>query len=588
MSGVSFGYPILLGVILLVPAAFALWIWGVRRAANRARAISREALPRPGYMSASLFALAAVAAILAAAQPRWGTNDSAIRRESADLVVVLDVSRSMAARDVAPSRLDAAKAAITRTLERLGGDRAGLVVFGGSARLRFPLTTDLGAATQVVQSLEPDPVFVQGGTDTASGLDIALATFPPGSEAGKLILLISDGENLGPDPAAAAARIRAAGAELLVVGVGTAAGARIPVYNAARSQFSDKLGPDGQPLLSKLNEPFLISVAAAAGGRYAGSDLAAVPGAVSASIASLQRARIDARVGTLPVERFQWFAAAALALLLVATVVERLATVPARKALAPTFALVALVALPGCTSQAFDLNEQGLRAYHDGQFDRAIDLFYQAQSERRADPVVALNLAAALDRAGRFDEAVQAARRVLLASGAKAQARAYASIGHHQFGAGRLDAALDAFRQALLLAPGDEASRHDYEVVLRLLTPTPPPNPPRNQQPGDAGDAPVPGEGNPPGAGGSPGTPAGNDLGTSQPGAGADPNQPSDPSALERRLAEIDGQVQSILSASGGKPGPSDALRILELLAERSSIAAQRGGFSGSADPNDY
>ncbi len=84
------------------------------------------------------------------------------------------------------------------------------------------------------------------------------------------------------------------------------------------------------------------------------------------------------------------------------------------------------------------------------------------------------------------------------------------------------------------------------------------------------------------------GTADGNNPGAAQPGGDADGNQFSDPRALERRLTEIDGEVQAILAESDGELGPSDALRILELLAERSNIAAQRGAFSGSANPNDY
>jgi hypothetical protein len=122
--------------------------------------------------------------------------------------------------------------------------------------------------------------------------------------------------------------------------------------------------------------------------------------------------------------------------------------------------------------------------------------------------------------------------------------------------------------------------------VLRLLTPVPTPDQQDNPPPGDAGDDAIPRDGSQPGA--DAGTPNGNGQGTPQSGSGADSGQFSDPRALERRLSEIDRQVQSILAESDGQPGPSDALRILELLAERSSIAAQRGAFSGSTNPNDY
>ncbi|MCE7927048.1 MAG: VWA domain-containing protein [Chloroflexi bacterium CFX7] len=588
MSGLSFGNPLVLLALPLALGAFALWELGTRRAIARARAVTRAAAPGRGRTPAVLLAAAAACLAVAAAAPRWGSEQTALRREGADVVVVLDVSRSMAATDVAPSRLQSAKDAVTQSLKLLSGDRVGLVVFGGSARLRFPLTTDLDAAAAVVSTLEPGPVFVSGGTDTASALDVAVNAFDSESRAGRIVLLITDGENIGPDPASAAVRFRAAGIKLLIAGAGTSAGARVPEFDATNRTFTDKLGADGKPLLSKLNEPFLQALAAASDGRYLGADPRVVPGVVSGQVAALERARLDEKVSSIPIERFQWFVAAALVLLLLASLAEHLPSrAPARvRALTPGLALLALVLLPACATRAHDLNGEGRRAFENGDYGRAIDLFYEALSESPNHPVIALNLAAALDREGRHEEAVQAARRALLSPENADRARAYASIGHHQFGAGNLDAALESFKHALLLDPEDADARHDYEVILRIMGPDasqggePRPGEPGQGSDEGQGEDQSPGDGQP-GEGGEPGE--------EQPGGGGGASAPGgDPAAIARRIAEIDREVEGILAEAGEELSPSEALRLLELLAERSRIAARRGAFGGSSDPNDY
>ena len=146
MSELDFGRPLALIALVVVPAALGWWWVGLAKGTKQARFISRANPSRPAYFSAALLAIAAAAAIVAAAQPRWGTERTEVPRVGAELVVVLDVSRSMDARDVTPSRLEAAKAAVLATLARLGGDRVGVAIFAGTGRLRFPLTGDLEAA----------------------------------------------------------------------------------------------------------------------------------------------------------------------------------------------------------------------------------------------------------------------------------------------------------------------------------------------------------------------------------------------------------------------------------------------------------
>jgi len=596
MSSLDFARDWMLVLAPLPPLALAAWWWGARRAAARAKSLSRTPSAPPPYAAVVLFALAALAAIAAAAQPRWGTRESKVERTGADLVVVLDISRSMAARDVAPDRLTAAKTTLDSILDRLGGDRVGLVVFAGDARVRFPLTTDFAAARQVVDTLETGVIFVDGGTDAGLGLQEAVTLLSDDTDNGKVILLLTDGDDLGGDFTRGAQLVARSGASLLVAGVGTAEGATIPIVDPRNGRETPKLDAAGAPTVTKLNELFLRTLAAASGGRYLGADLTLVPGAVDGRLRALQRARIDARPALLPVERYQYFAIASLVLLCLASVAERLLRLPWRGAVAT--AVLALL-LGGCATADYRANEAGRRALAEGDSATAIEKFLEVQVSRPDDPNVALNLAAAYAAAGRNEEAILAARRALDSNRPDIRARAYSSIGHHQFAAGHLPESLDAFRRALLEDGDDDNARHDYEVVLRLLVPTPgddpaqpggSPTPGGTAQPGDG--TPQPGGGTPQSGGSTPGS--GTPTPGGSPSAGATPTTPGNSAGgqskaeLDRQIRDIDQRVDRLIEAAGETPTPAQALEILQLLSERSRLASLRDALTGGGGPKDY
>ena len=599
MNGLSFAQPWVLGALALVPLLLLAWERSLRRGRRQLRALSRAPAGRGGYAPVALLALAVALAIVAAAQPRWGTRESTLPVEGSELVVVLDVSRSMAATDADPNRLEAAKLAINRTIDRLEGDRVALVIFAGDARLRFPLTTDFAAARQVVSSLETGSVIVRGGTSVSQGLDVALSAFDPQARGGRLILLIGDGDDLGSDPAGAAQRVRDSGASLLVAGVGSLDGATVPVSDSVTGQVTPKLDAGGQPIITRLDEPFLRAIAAAAGGRYLGANLAAVPGAVDGRLSALERARFAEQTARVPIERFQPFALAALGALLLGVLVEQLPMPSRRSAGLVAAAALALVLFSGCATRSYSLNEDGRTAFARGDYERAVALFREAQAAEPGDFTVTLNLARSLDAAGRFDEAQAVARRALVSPSAKVRNRAYALLGHHRFALGDLEASLDSFKSALLEDPRDENSRRDYEVVLRLLRAAPPPpgSDPATPTPAPgASPAPAPGGGPSPGSGPGGGSPTPTPGQGGQVGPGNAPGQPGGPAGqrpesiqdIERELSRLDGEVQRAIQAAGEQPSAADALRILQLLAERERIAAIRDAILGNADPNDY
>ena len=578
MTELNFGRPLWLLVIPLALALLPLAFVVGRRTFASAAALTRE-LPRPRLGVTVVLVLAVALAAFAAAQPRWGERSATVQAGGAQLVAVLDVSRSMGATDVAPSRLAAARTAVANTFLRLQGDRVALIVFAGDARLRFPLTRDLGAAATVLESVETGAILLERGTSAASGLALAHELFDDETSGGRLVLLISDGDDLGADPAGNAAALAAEGIELLVVGVGTASGGIVPLRHPLTREMVALTDRDGEPVITRLDESGLRAMAEAGGGRYLGTDLASVPGTVRSRLAGLDQASFGATTTSLPIERFHWFAAAALALVLLATAVEWRALAGWRPALAlaavATFALV----LAACATAAYTLNERALEALDEGDLDTAIELFHEAQAEDPRDGQVALNLAAVLHRAGRYDEAVRVARRALTDRDGAIAAAAHSSLGHHLFALGELEEALEAFGEGLLLAPEDDVLRRDYEVVYRLLHPEPPPEQQGAPSEGDSEEGEGEEEEQTAPAAAPEGAPGGGGEG-GQEGLSAE--------ALEQQLAAIDAEVAELRAEAGEVLSAREALAMLELLEERSRLAAQNPQRGAWSDPDDY
>ena len=586
MSELSFGRPLWLLLIPLTLVLLPLTWLALRRALGNARALTRAPLAAH-WGALALIAIAAAIAALAAAQPRWGERTATLQAGGAQLVIVLDVSRSMDVRDLPPSRLDATRTAIVDTLERLSGDRVALVIFAGDARVRFPLTTDLAAAAAVIRGVESGTFLVERGTSAASGLEVALQAFDEDAGGGRLVLLISDGDNLGANPAASAALLAEAGIELLVAGAGTASGGAVPVFDPQSGRTLPLTNAAGGPVISRLNEGVLQATAMAGGGRYLGADLGTVPAAVRSRLSALDQVTNDATTASVPVERFQWFTGAALAFALLATAAEWRGGLRWRRPAALALVGCLGLLLAACASEAYDLNEQARDAFAAGDVDSAIELLFDAQAEAPDDGRIALNLATALHAAERYDEAVQVARRALTHRDIAIVTAAYTSVGRHRFAQGQLLEALDAFGEALVLDPGNERTRRDYEVIYRLLNPPPPP------PPSDGGDPPPPGEG------GSP-PPEGEDGPESQPGAGPDPSgaEPGNDDGgsagrrtadeLEAQLAAIDQEIATRRAAAGEVVSAQEALEILDLLEERSQLAAQRATGPRGVDADDY
>ncbi len=212
---------------------------------------------------ASLFML-----VVAMAQPQTaGAREvEAQRRAGADIVVVLDVSLSMAAEDVAPNRLERAKEEVQLFLSQLEGDRVGMVIYAANSTLRFPLTTDIEAARLLVNTTTINSAPVPG-TEQAKGIRLATGILKQSETKDRFILLISDGENHSGDPMQAVQDAKEDGITIHTLGVGARNGVPIPVADE-RGRVSYKKDATGATVISRLDEGMLSRISSASGGNY--------------------------------------------------------------------------------------------------------------------------------------------------------------------------------------------------------------------------------------------------------------------------------------------------------------------------------
>lgn len=255
--------------------------------------------------------LALGSVIIAAAGPKIGTRLEEVKREGVDLMICIDVSKSMLAEDYKPNRLKRAKRAIQKLVDNLRADRIGMVVFAGEAFVQLPITADYAAAKLFLEHISTDMVSTQG---TAIGDAVSLATqsFDENSEAGKAIIVISDGEDHEGGAEEAARGARDQGITVHTIGFGSVEGAPIPIYRG-KQQIGYVKDRAGQTVITKLNSKMLEDLADAGGGKYVrATNTDSGLGFIFDEIAKMETAEFKSEMYTDYENRFQYFLALAL------------------------------------------------------------------------------------------------------------------------------------------------------------------------------------------------------------------------------------------------------------------------------------
>lgn len=268
-----------------------------------------------------LFLIAFTFLIIGLINPQVGTKLEEVKRKGADIMICLDVSNSMLAEDLQPNRLEKSKQAIAKLLEKLEGDRIGIIVFGGEAYVQLPITTDYAAAKLFLESINTDMIPTQG-TDIGKAIDLAVESFGKDEGKNKAIVIITDGENHEEDAVRAAETAAEKGITIHTIGMGSESGSPIPVYKG-RVQDGFRKDKDGNTIVTKLNEETLQEIAGAGNGIYVrATNSDAGLNNVLGALDKLEKKQFDSKMYSDYEDRFQWFIAAALLLLLTDTLLS--------------------------------------------------------------------------------------------------------------------------------------------------------------------------------------------------------------------------------------------------------------------------
>ncbi|MEE4355500.1 MAG: VWA domain-containing protein [Desulfococcaceae bacterium] len=395
---------------------------------------------------------------LALSGPQYGYRWQETEQRGVDLMIALDCSRSMLAADIKPTRLDRAKHKIYDLLTIMEGDRVALLAFAGTAFLQCPLTLDYDAFHIFLQTLTPDYLPV-GGTDISNAVYTAMKAFDEKVDSEKAIILITDGENTGPeDPVKAAEELRKAGIKLFCIGVGSEGGVPVPDKEGGLKKDSR-----GQIVVTRLDEETLKKMALLTGGAYVRS----VAGDMDLEMIYQQEIREKMEQSALAAgkrqvweDRYQWvllFAFLALAAEIF---------LPSVKKAAALILLLAFISMP--RPALADAFRDGLTAYEKGEYEKALKLFIDAQLDDPENSKIKYNIANTYYKLEDYESAAQNYTEALKDENSGLKEKILYNLGNAQFRRQKYDEAIENYAAALKIAPDDAHTQQNMEFVKQI------------------------------------------------------------------------------------------------------------------------
>ena len=416
-----------------------------------------------------LFLAATGLAALAAAGPQWGAELSPVTDLKGNIVIAVDVSLSMGAKDLKPNRLANARLLLGAIAEKFADYRIGVVAFAGNAYVQCPLTTDLDAITYFSSSMTPGMLPSQG-TDFSTAIETVLNML---SRYGgqKVMVLVTDGEDhsAGLDTALKGAEEQ--GLKIFTIGIGSPDGELVPMTDSAGNVMEYKKDKNGKTVVSRMDEGTLIKIASKTGAayvRYSGPDTAAEEVRSAVSALDLEKIKGKGRSGFK--NRYQWPLALALVLLLIELLLmEKGFKLEFRFLRKPgtAAALAAALLLPAAASAAGNAApdaRKGNSAYKKGDWPKALEYYERAAAKAPADKRLNFNMGDAYYRLEDYAKAGEAFEQA--AASPRTAARAHYNRGNAAFKAGDLPGAIAGYRKSLGLDPDDENAKFNLQKAL--------------------------------------------------------------------------------------------------------------------------
>jgi len=417
-----------------------------------------------------LFAI--TSGVFALANLRSPKGMEQVNRNGIDVMIALDVSKSMLAQDIKPNRLERAKQAISRLIDKLDNDRIGIVVFAGRAYLQMPLTGDHGAAKMYLSSASTDIVPTQG-TVISDALKMCNASFNSKEKKYKAVVLISDGEDHDEGALKIAGQMADEGIAINTVGIGSPQGSTI--IDELTNQ--EKLDAGGNVVITKLNEEELMKIAEKGNGSYQlFTNADELVSKLNAQLGSMDQRTVTEDSLVNYKNFFPYFLILALILLVVELFISERKTLSNLKTnIASKTALVALLVVAGfllpITSKAQNtkqLIKKGNEAYEKKDYDNAITQYQQATVKDPADPTAQYNLGNALYKNKKTDEAVLAYDEAASNASSKTdKSKSFYNKGVVLQNNKKLPECIEAYKNALKLNPQDEDARQNLQKALQ-------------------------------------------------------------------------------------------------------------------------
>ncbi|MBR3287791.1 MAG: VWA domain-containing protein [Bacteroidales bacterium] len=492
----QFAYPSVLFLLCLIPVFAVLFFHAaVQRRRRLARFGDKELLEQwmpdlPVHKPTVRFLLTMLAfagAVIGTAGPRYGTRLQEEKRSGTDIIIALDVSNSMRARDIEPNRLDRSKQALSRLIDRLSDDRLGLVVFAGEAYTQLPITTDYVSAKMFLNSINPDMVPVQG-TAIGAALRLAMNSFSPDSKAGKTVIVITDGENHEDNPVDVARKAAEEGIVIHAIGVGSLQGSPIPRDDTGTDYWKDG---SGQVVVSKLDEKTLQEMTAVTGGVYVRASTANM--GLNTIFDEIQKADTEVRTVKTYAEYahvFQWVFGLVFLLLLIGLLMSgKRSRTGIFQLSVHTKGIVLLSGLmtlglqtPAAAQEFRKEIRQGNHLYEKHP-DEAEIHYRKAIEANPRSPEAVYNLGNALFKQEKYGDAAKSYKDAAgMMDGEKDLARTMYNLGNAMLADGKLDESIEAYKESLRKDPTDMEAKYNLSYALHLRQQQPPQDQNQNGQ----------------------------------------------------------------------------------------------------------
>ena len=451
--------PLILAVLAVVISRLRRSQWQAF-AADRLRLILiKRRSPVVRWISFSLLLLACISLVIALTRPheKAGTREEKIL--SRNVLIALDLSRSMRVQDVKPDRLSRAKIAIYELLEELPNERVGIIGFAGSSYVYAPLTVDHAAVRQTVEQIDENWATL-GGSNLKEALELAIDTLKKTGQKQNALVIFSDGEKHDDSLDDIASEAKLAGVNILAIGIGTENGDYVPNADFPSNRMVDETG---QPVISRLQPEVLRNLAEATNGKYAaagsGDDIASL---VKNSIKELDAIEMEGRQREISIEYYQWFLLPAIAFLFATIIIGT-----RWRGVGKVIAAIAFFLMPD-PSQADDAKDAA-RFLSEKNFSAASQTYRKLAKETRSSNLRSryhLGEGIASLRGGSFKSARSAFSKSLDANSPDVLAEAHLGMANSLFQLGWLELADSAYPQDLKSSP--DMAQFDQLVRTRL------------------------------------------------------------------------------------------------------------------------